>query len=323
MRAFVTGGSGFVGRELIRALRARGDEVRALSRSEKADATLREVGAEPVRGDLDGELVPGMTGCDVVFHAAAKVEDWGPREEFLRINVEGTRRVVDAARKAGVKRLVHVSTEAQFVGGPPLIDIDETCPRPERPMGIYPESKGMAEAVAIGANGGGLETIAIRPRFVWGRGDSTLLPQMVQVVRSGQWAWIAGGHYLTSTCHVRNVAEGALCAADRGRGGEAYFLTDGPPVEFRGFITAMIETQGVTPGTRSLPRWAAYAGGALCEGLWSVLPLKGRPPLTRSIVKLIGEQVTVVDGKARRELGYEGKVTREQGLEELRQPSMA
>jgi nucleoside-diphosphate-sugar epimerase len=117
---------------------------------------------------------------------------------------------------------------------------------------------------------------------------------------------------------VRNVCEGALLAAERGRPGEIYFLTDGAPVEFRGFITAMAATQGADAGQRAVPRALVYALAVFCEFAWRVFKLKGRPPVSRMAVILTGEQVTVNDAKARRELGYTALVTREAGLAEMR-----
>lgn len=321
MRVFVTGGSGFVGRRLIEALKARGDEVRALARSDKAAATVREVGAEPVRGDLDdaGALRQGMEGCEAVVHAAATVKTWGAPEEFFRVNVEGTQRVLDAARAAKVKVLVHVGTEAMLVGGRPIVEADESWPRPEKPLGLYPLTKGLAEERVRAANGrDGLRTVVVRPRLIWGKGDLAVLPEIIAKVRSGQFRWIGGGHYQTSTCHVANVVEGILLAMEKGRGGEAYFLTDGPPVEFRAFVTALLETAGVKAPEGEVPRAVAHVLATVAETAWRVLPLKGEPPLHRSVLKLIGEQVTVNDVKARAELGYVGHMTREAGLAEMR-----
>ncbi len=319
MKAFVTGGSGFVGRNLLAALVGRGDTVVALARSLGAMQTVRGLGAEPQAGDLVdvAAMTAGMAGADVVFHCAAKVEDWGDPAEFHRINVEGTAHVIEAARAAGVRRLVHVSTEAVLADGTPIHDADETRPRATRPIGLYPLSKAQAEAVALAANGKGLEVVVVRPRFIWGRGDTALLPKILEVMRKGQFAWIGGGRFLTSTCHVRNVCEGALLAAERGRPGEIYFLTDGAPIEFRAFITAMARTQGVEPGQRGVPRGLIYALAAVCEFAWRTFRLKGRPPVSRTAVILTGEQVTVNDAKARREIGYEGLVTREAGLAEM------
>ncbi|HEX8820003.1 MAG TPA: NAD-dependent epimerase/dehydratase family protein [Archangium sp.] len=321
MRVFVTGGSGFVGRRLISALKARGDEVRALARSDKSVETVRAMGAEPVSGDLDDAeaLRRGMEGCDGVVHAAAHVKAWGSSEEFFRINVEGTQRVIDAARAAKVKVLVHVGTEAMFVGGKPIVQADETWTRPEKPLGLYPLTKGLADERVLAANGqDGLRTVVVRPRFIWGKGDLTLLPEMIEKVRTGQFRWIGGGRYLTSTCHVANVVEGILLAMDKGRGGQAYFLTDGSPVEFRAFVSQMMETAGVKAPQGELPYGVAKLVASVAETAWRVLPLKGEPPLHRSILRLIGEEVTVNDAKARAELGYVGHMTREAGFAEMR-----
>lgn len=321
MRAFVTGGSGFVGRALIGALRERGVEVAALARSDAAARAIREAGARAVPGDLDdlAALRAGMEGAASVFHCAAKLGDFGPASEFLRVNVGGTENVLQAAAQAGVARLVHVSTEAVLVGGPPIVRADETRPRPARPRGLYPRTKGMAEERVLAASSPGLACTIVRPRFVWGRGDTTLLPRFVEAVRNGQFAWFSGGRYLTSTCHVANVCEGMLRAAEKGRAGEIYFLTDGEPVEFRGFVTELLRTQGVEPPARSVPRFAAHLAAGVAEALWRLLPLAGEPPLTRTALRLVGEEVTVDDTKARRELGYVARVSREQGLRELAQ----
>lgn len=320
MRTFVTGGSGFVGSNLIRALVRRGDAVVALARSERAEQAVRDAGAETVvRGDLDAAeaMIAGMQGCDVVFHAAAVVGDWGDRDEFHRINVAGTANVIEAARRAGVPRLVHIGTEAVLVGGPPIVRADETWSMPARPVGLYPETKGRAEVLVREANGDGLTTVVVRPRFIWGPGDTSLLPQIIEAVHAGKFMWIGGGDYLTSTCHIDNVIEGTLLAAERGRGGEAYFLTDGEPVQFRMFITRLLATAGVDPGTRSIPRPVARALARGVEGVWGLLRLRSKPPITRVSVSVIGEEVTVDDGKARRELGYQGHVTVEAGLRDL------
>ncbi|HLM43426.1 MAG TPA: NAD-dependent epimerase/dehydratase family protein [Myxococcaceae bacterium] len=321
MRVFVTGGSGFVGGRLIAALKARGDEVRALARSDKAAETVRALGAEPVRGELDdaGALRRGMEGCDAVVHSAAHVKTWGTPEEFFRINVEGTQRVVDAARGAKVKVLVHLGSESMFVGGKPIVQADESWTRPEKPLGLYPLTKGLAEERVLAANGqDGLRTVVVRPRLIWGKGDLAVLPEIIEKVRSGQFRWIGGGHYLTSTCHVSNVVEGILLALEKGRGGEAYFLTDGAPVEFRAFVTRMLDTAGVKAPEGSLPRGVANVLATVAETAWRVLPLGGEPPIHRSTLRLIGEEVTVNDAKARAELGYVGRMTHEAGLAEMR-----
>ncbi|MBA2542990.1 MAG: NAD-dependent epimerase/dehydratase family protein [Deltaproteobacteria bacterium] len=312
MQAFVTGGSGFVGKFLIVELVKRGVEVRALARSDKADAAVRAAGAEPVRGDLDDVEAAraAMAGCDVVYHAAAYTSEHGKLAEHMRPTVEGTRNMLAAAREAKVKRFVHVSTEAVLADGKPIVRADETVPYPAKPAGPYPITKGLAERAVLEAKGD-LEVVIIRPRFIWGAGDTSLTPKLIESVKRGKFAWIGGGRFLTSTCHIANVVEGALLAAEKGKSGEIYFLTDGEPVEFREFLTALLAANGVDAGTRSAPRWLVKTVAALTS--WMT-----EPPVTRTAIALVGNEVTVVDAKARRELGYTGKMTREAGLAEIR-----
>jgi nucleoside-diphosphate-sugar epimerase len=319
-KVFVTGGSGFVGRELIAALRARGCDVAALARSPVATEAVVRQGAQPIAGDLSdvGVLAKGMAGCTAVIHAAANTSDWGPRKVFLESTVRGTEHVLEAAKSAGVARFVHIGTEAVLAGGKPIIDVNETAPYPEKPEGLYPWSKGLAERAVIGANSTSLETISVRPRFVWGRGDTSLLPQLLEAMRGGQWMWFGGGRYRTSTCHVRNLAEGALLALERGRAGEIYFLTDGAPVDFRTFLTDMAATQGVAAPQRSAPMWVARAMAAAGEAAWPALKLKGRPPLTRTAINLFFSEATVDDTKARTELGYTSHLSIADGLADMR-----
>jgi nucleoside-diphosphate-sugar epimerase len=319
--AFVTGGSGFIGGALVRRLSADGWGVRALARSEASARAVRERGAEPVPGDLDdsASMAAGAAGCEVAFHCAAHLGDWGSRADFERGNVQGTRNALAAARQAGVRRFVHVGTEAALLAGEPLIEVDERAPLRFDSPALYSSTKARAEEAVIEANQNGLETVVVRPRFVWGRGDTTLLPAMTEMVRSGRFAWIGGGRHRTSTTHVDNVVHGLLLGAERGAPGGVYFVTDGEPVVFRDFVTRLLATQGVTPPGRSVPAPVASAVATVGETAWRLLPLPGRPPLTRLAVWLSALETTIDITRARTELGYTPVRTIEDGLEELSQ----
>ena len=317
--ALVTGGSGFIGGALIERLRAEGWDVRALARSDGAAEKVRSRGAVPVSGDLDDEtmLRDAAGGAEVAFHAAAKVEDWGDPHEFERINVGGTAKVVQACREAGVRRLVHVGTEAALMAGKPLVRVNEDAPlRPDSPA-LYPSSKAKAERVVRDANGSGLETVVIRPRFVWGRGDTTLLPALVELVRSGRLRWVGGGGHLTATTHVDNTVEGLWLGATRAPAGGVYFVTDGEPVVFREFVSRMLETQGVEPPSGTVPAGVAGAGAFVSEKLWRLLRRSGPPPITRFAVWVSSQECTIDIGRAERELDYRPVKSREEGLAEL------
>lgn len=317
-KIFVTGGSGFLGRQLIEDLIAHGYVVHALARSEAAASVVRKHGAIPVIGDLDNidAMRNGMAGCAAVIHSAAKVDLWGPWEEFQQFTVQGTQNVIDAARAAGVPRFVHISTEAVLAGGKPLIDVDENTPLPGKPNGFYPKAKGLAETLVKKANSAALQTMIVRPRFIWGKGDNTVLPKMVESINAGQWVWFGGDHP-TSTCNVVNVSHGVILAAKHGRGGEVYFLTDGAPIGFKDFITRMVATQGVTPPNRTAPLWLADLLARGMEGVWRLLNKTGYPPLTRTAVNLFFGEVTIRSDKAANELGYQPVVSIEEGLKAL------
>jgi nucleoside-diphosphate-sugar epimerase len=260
----------------------------------------------------------GATGAELAFHAAATLGDWGTREEFERGNVVGTRNVLSACADAGVRRFVHVGTEAALMAGEPLVNVDETAPlRPDSPA-LYSSTKAQAERLVLDANRDGFETVVIRPRFVWGRGDTTLLPAMTEMARSGRFAWIGGGGNRTSITHVDNTVEGLVLGALRGRPGNAYFVTDGEPVVFREFVSELLRTQGVEPPNRNVPAAVAGALATASETAWRVLPLPGRPPITRFTYWVSSQECTIRIDKALGELGYEPVKTREQGLAELR-----
>jgi nucleoside-diphosphate-sugar epimerase len=317
--AFVTGGSGFIGGRLIERLVRDGHSVRALARSDDAAARVTERGGEPVRGDLAdaAALRAGAEGCELAFHAAATLGDWGSREDFERGNVQGTQNVLGACADAGVRRFVHVGTEAALMAGEPLVEVDETAPlRPDSPV-LYSSTKARAEQAVLAANRDGFETVAVRPRFVWGRGDTTLLPAMVDMARSGRLAWIDGGRHRTAITHVDNTVEGLVLGASRGRPGNAYFVTDGDPVEFRDFVSKLLATQGVKAPTRSVPAAVAGPLARIGEAAWRMLPLPGQPPLTRFAFWVSSQECTIRIDKARSELGYAPVRTVAEGLDEL------
>jgi nucleoside-diphosphate-sugar epimerase len=318
--AFVTGGSGFIGGALIERLRRERWNVRALARSDAAAARVREHGAEPVRGDLEDRraLEEGAAGCEIAFHCAAKVDDWGDPEEFDRLNVFGTQNTLDACVAAGVRRFVHAGTEAALSAGQALVNVDEDTPlRPDSPI-LYAASKARAEQRVRAANGDGIDTVVVRPRFVWGRGDTTLLPELIKLVDAGRFRWIGGGGQLTDTTNIDNTVEGLWLAATKAPAGGVYFVTDGEPVVFREFVTSWLGTQGVAPPDKAVPSAVAEAGAAVSERAWRLLRRPGPPPLTRLAVWVSSKECTLDISRARRELGYEPVVTREQGLAALK-----
>ena len=263
--------------------------------------------------------LPAPATATTAFHLAAHLGTWGRREDFIRDNVAGTENALAACREAGVARFVHCSTEAALIAGRPLL---RWSTRPRRCAPIRRlctrSTKALAERAVHAAAARGFGTVVLRPRFVWGRGDTTLLPSITAMVERGKFAWIGGGRQLTDTTHVDNVVEGLLAGAAHGRPGEAYFVTDGDRVVFRDFVSALLETQGVEPPSRSVPAWLAGGAAVAGEAAWKLLPLGGEPPLTRFAVWVSSQECTIDISKARSELSYEPPKSRAAGLAELR-----
>ena len=200
------------------------------------------------------------------------------------------------------------------MAGEPLVDVDETTPLRPDSKALYPATKAQAEMAVREANRDGLETVVVRPRLVWGVGDTTILPGIAGAVRAGRFRWINGGRHLTATTHVDNTVEGLWLGASKGRPGERYFVTDGEPVVFREFVTELLATQGVEAPDKEAPAAVARLAGPALEAVWGVLRRRTPPPVTRLTYWLSAQECTIDISKARSELGYEPVKTRAEGM---------
>lgn len=318
MKIFLTGGSGFVGGAVARAFAPR-HSIAALSRSEKSDAALTAFGAVPVRGDLETIGASMLAGCEAVIHAAAFVEEWGPLATYESVNVQGTERLLKAARDAGVRRFVHVGTEAALFDGQHMRDIDETYPLAPASPFPYSATKARAEAAVRSASdpSNGFETIVIRPRLVWGEGDATILPVVRKMAESGKFAWIDGGRALTSSTHIDNLVAALELALTRGKSGEAYFVVDGAPVAFRDFLKSYLRSAGVELGEKSLPGWLVRLIANAAEPVFRLANADAPPPVTRFAAYMMSRDCTINDAKARADLGYRPVISVADGLARL------
>lgn len=311
--AFVTGGTGFLGRRLVEKLVERGWIVRALHRSPADAAGLRALGAEPVQGDLDAvpALRRGTAGSEVVFHAAALFSMWAPPAEFERANVAGTRNLLAAAQAEQVGRFVHIGAAGVFMRDrKPMIGVTEDAPLADPPWAPYLGSKARAQELVLGADTpDGMRTTVILPSLIWGP-HMPMLEGAVADFEAGRFAWPAGGRQVMSTSHVDNVCHGAILAAERAKhagrepGGRAYSITDGETRSVREIIGGLVATRGVEAKARSVPLGLAWPLATVMEGVWRSLKLGGQPPLTRQMLRMVGFDFTLSDQRARAELGY-------------------
>lgn len=323
MRALVTGGGGFLGKAIVERLLERGDEVRSLQRGDYPE--LDALGVDTRRGDLaDAAVVDAaVEGCDAVFHVAAKAGVWGPYEEYHRANVVGTENVLAACLRHGVQKMIYTSTPSVVHSGSDVEGVDESAPYAEHFETAYPATKAVAEKQVLAANGKDLLTVALRPHLIWGPGDNHLVPRIVDRARSGRLRLVGGGTKLVDSIYIANAADAHLLAADRlapdaACAGRAYFLSQGEPVPMVDLINGILAAAGEPPCKKTISPGMAYAAGALLEGAFRLFRARAEPPMTRFVARQLATAHWYNLSAARRDLGYEPRVSIAEGLEELR-----
>lgn len=314
MKVFLTGGTGFIGGEVARQLRARGDEVVCLLRDASKGEELAGLGCEPVEGDLgDREAIErGMAGCDGAIHAAAMYEVGIPasrRPAMWEANVAGTERVFEAALAAGVPKVVHVSTVGAF-GNTHRRVVEESHRHPGKEFtSHYEETKLEAHRIAEWmAAERGLPCTIVQPGGVYGPGDSSQVADLLDRFLSGRMPLIPFPEFGVCLSHVEDVAAGILLALDRGRTGESYVLS-GPVTTLRDTVETVAGIAGQRAPRRAVPT-------PLMKALIPLGPLVGRlmgqPPNLRELISSTdGVTFWASHEKASRQLGYSPR-----GLEE-------
>ena len=322
MKIFITGASGFVGGAATQLLKKE-HQVVAMARSESSEAKVKALGAIPVRCALGEVELEHLESCDVVIHSAAFVEQWGTREQFWKANVEGTSQLLEVSKKAGVKRFILIGTESALFHGQHMRDIDETYPYVSKTPFLYSETKAEAEKLVLKANDSEKDffTLSIRPRMIWGPGDLTILPEVKSMVESGQFVWLNKGMAQTSTTNIENLTHAIELALTKGKGGEPYFVTDGPPCSVKEFITKLMATQNVTMPEKSIPGGVARSLAFLIEGVWKIFRIRKEPPLTRLAACLMSRDCTIKMDKAEADLGYTPVVSLDEGMKRLKENS--
>jgi nucleoside-diphosphate-sugar epimerase len=321
VKTLVTGGTGFLGTHLVRKLTARGDTVRCLVRKTSNVAALKRMGVQLVEGDITmyESLLDAAREIDVVYHCAAKVGMGGTRSEFYLVNVEGTRNVVKACDVARVGRLVHVSTQSVTFDFTDKYDADETTPFPSRYGDFYSETKALAEKEVIdAAKKGRVRGCAVRPTWIWGPGDLTILPIMAKLARRGMMVLVNGGRAETATSYVENVCDCLILAAEHKEiSGEAFFVTDDERITSREFVGKLADAVGFKKPKVSLPYGLAYTSAAIAEKIHKLSGSKKEPLMTRYAIALSGKNLTFSCEKAKKMLEYKAAVSIDEGMRRL------
>jgi 2-alkyl-3-oxoalkanoate reductase len=305
MLTLVTGASGFIGNRIALALVERGDGVRGLVRDPGRADMLRERGVALAQGDMTdpAALRRAVEGVECVYHTAAMVGDWPDRAQAREVNVEGTRRLLQACVDARVRRIVHLSSCAVY-GNRHHRGTDESTAF--RYGDTYTDAKIDSERAVLSFTGrGGLETVRLRPGFVYGPGDRMLIPKLLDALTTGKFAYIGNGGKEMNCVYIDDVARIALLAgAKKEASGQAYNVTDGSRTSLRDFITFIVERLKLPAPTRRVPPPLAIMGCYVSEYLGRLLGVKKAPLLNISRLRFLYYNQFYSIDKARRELGY-------------------
>jgi len=325
MKVLVTGGNGFLGRAIVRQLLDAGHKVRSFSR--QPSTVLDQWEVEQIRGDVrDLDTVKqAVESCAAVIHTAAKAGVWGPASEYEPVNVQGTRNLLMAVKAAGIDKFVHASSPSVVFDGKDETNLAESqASYPKSYLTQYSRTKALAEQEVLAANGPELATVALRPHLIWGPGDPHLLPRLWARALSGRLRLVGSGTNRIDTTYIDNaalahrlalekLAPGAACS------GQAYFISNGEPMPIAELFGRFLEVAGLPAAIPAVPEWAASA-----LAWWLELRAQGKtsasePLLTKFVVQQLAREHWFDLSKAKRDLGYQAKVSLASGLERLKQ----
>ncbi|MFF2155340.1 NAD-dependent epimerase/dehydratase family protein [Paenibacillus chitinolyticus] len=317
MKALVTGATGFLGGNLIRRLLEEGYEVTAVGRNPEAGKRLTQEGAGFVRMDLASDDMPeAVRGHELVFHCGAMSSPWGAYRDFYTSNVVGTRQIIRGCMKHGVRRLVNVSTPSIYFDYRDRLGISEEEPLPGRGVNAYAQTKRQAESELDAAHKAGLPVITIRPRGLFGPGDTAIFPRLLRANEEKFVPIFGGGRAFMDVTYVDNVTEALLCCAraDKACDGQKYNITNGEPVYVYELLAELFRLLEVPFRARKVPYPAAYGAAAAMEAFAALPFARKEPMLTRYTVALLAFSQTLDISKAERELGYKPRISVAEGI---------
>ena len=321
MRILVTGAGGFLGRHLSMGLMEKGHKVVNFSRS--AYPYLKEQGIDTIRGDIsDGATVEAaLNGIDAVFHVASKVGIWGRYDDYFATNVIGTKNIIEACKKHGIKKLVYTSSPSVVFGTESLHGVGEEQAYPTEYTSHYAQTKALAEQAVLAANDENLSTVALRPHLIFGPGDHHIFPRIVDRARSGKLKRIGDGKNMVDVIFVKNAVDAHLSAFDKltpdsNVAGKAYFLGQEKPVNLWEFIDDILVRHKVEPLTDKISDKAAYRIGWLMEKGYGLFGVKSEPPMTRFMALQLSCSHYFNHKNAENDLGYVPKVQIKEALDQ-------
>ncbi len=318
MKSLVTGATGFLGGTLTRRLHGMGWDVTALGRNPLRLNELEDEEIRALRGDITkkDDLLAACKNQEVVFHCAALPSPWGNYEKFYQANVIGTRNVVQACLKNNVRRLVHVSTPSIYFDYCSHLNVKENDPLPE-PISAYAATKLLAEEEIDKGFEKGLAVVSIRPRALFGEGDTVIFPRLLSRLKSGRLPILGDGENVVDLTYIQNVVDALLLCAESPANtlGKKYNISNGEPVKIWELVNRICNELNLPHPTRKVSYKTADAAATAIEFVYSLIPYSPEPPLTRLTVSMLAHSTSLDISAAKNELGYQPKVSVEEGVE--------
>ncbi len=322
IKVLVTGGGGFVGMALIQRLVKTGYEVSTFSRNKYEVHEKLGIGIH--QGNIKNlvDFEKACLGIDVVFHVAAKVGIWGTYREFYETNVIGTKNVIEACKKNGVKKLIFTSSASVIFDGSNLEGVDESMDYPKRSVSHYTNTKAQAEKLILDANSERLITVSLRPHLVWGPGDTQLIPKIIERAKTGKLKKIGKKDFLIDHTYIDNLIDAHILAMEKlefssNISGKTFFITNGHPLHVWYFLNGILKAKGIPPAEKSVSKKTAMTIAQVLEIFYSFFKIKKAPFVTPFLVKELCSHHWFNISAARQLLDYSPNIDFENGLKYL------
>ncbi|NLW46590.1 MAG: NAD(P)-dependent oxidoreductase [Firmicutes bacterium] len=318
MKVLITGGTGFLGQKLAIRLQQIGYMVTIVGRNEKVGVGLAQKGMEFLRADLrdSTQMKRAIKGKDYVFHCGALSAPWGHYSNFYETNVIGTENVIAGCMFHGVRRLIHVSSPSIYFEYRNKLNVTETQQLPRQMVNYYAKTKYMAEQRIDDAFTAGLPVVTIRPRAIFGPGDTTIFPRLIRANQRFGIPLIDGGQVLMDITYVENIVEALILAMDSAPEtlGKKYNISNGTPVPLIDLLQKLFLIMGLPLRTRPVTFSSAYLAALFLETFFKIFMPNHEPPFTCYTVGLLSKSLTLNIATAKKELGFEPKISIDEGL---------
>ena len=322
-QALVTGGGGFLGSSIVHMLLDKGLSVRSLQRSDSPD--LKKLGVYIIRGNISDRdtVINAAEGCDVIFHVAAKAGVWGDYDDYYQCNVTGTKNIIDACQTHDIQKLIYTSSPSIVFAGEDEENINESTPYADHFLTAYQKTKALAEQMVLAANNETLATVALRPHLIWGPGDPHLVPRIIERAKAGRLRLVGKQINLVDSTYIDNAALAHILAAEAIApnavcAGKAYFISNDEPLPMGELINKILSAADLSPVTKTISPQLAYTIGMILEFIYKIFKLKDEPIMTRFVARQLSCAHWYDLTAAKTNLGYQSKVTIDEGMERLK-----